>query len=260
MRAQIPPVPTPAEAPADPPASLRSIVYQVEQYLRNQQEDGASSVLVDPREVQALSARPAVARSSRPGAHAASDLAQIARAVAGCCRCSLHKARTQAVPGQGTPHPDILFVGEGPGAEEDEQGLAFVGPAGQLLTKMIEAMGYRREEVFIANVVKCRPPANRTPLPEEIEQCLPYLTEQIAILKPKVIVALGATAVKGLLNPTVGIMKLRGNWMSFEGIPVMPTYHPAYLLRYPSAKKEVWLDLQEVLKRLGREPPPRAKA
>ncbi len=182
-------------------------------------------------------------------------LSDIAIEILACSKCGLHKQRRRPVPGQGCPNPDILFVGEGPGHEEDEQGLAFVGAAGQLLTKMITAMGYTREEVFIANVVKCRPPNNRPPFPDEIEACLPYLKEQITLLRPKVIVALGATAVKGLLQTTQGITKLRGQWFAFEGIPLMATYHPAYLLRNPAAKKEVWQDLQEVLKRLGRKPP-----
>jgi DNA polymerase len=174
--------------------------------------------------------------------------------IAGCRKCSLHQTRTRTVPGQGNPAPEILFVGEAPGADEDEQGLAFVGRAGQLLTKMIQAMGFERDEVFIANILKCRPPDNRAPLPEEMETCLPYLKEQIRLLKPKVIVALGATAVRGLVG-LEGISKLRGNWLQFEGIDLMPTYHPAYLLRNPPAKKDVWLDLQEALRRLGRTPP-----
>lgn len=151
--------------------------------------------------------------------------------------------------------PDILFVGEGPGADEDAQGRPFVGRAGQLLTKMIEAMGYERADVFIANVVKCRPPNNRAPLPEEMERCHPYLKQQIALIKPTVIVGLGATALKGLLGKTAGITRLRGTWQEYEGIKLMPTFHPSYLLRDPSKKKEVWQDLQSVLKELGKEPP-----
>ena len=143
-------------------------------------------------------------------------------------------------------------MGEGPGADEDRQGLA---GAGKLLTKMMEAMGLTREEVWIGNIVKCRPPGNRVPLPDEMEECLPYLKEQLELLRPKVIVCLGATAVKGLLATTTGITKLRGSWRSFEGIDVMPTFHPAYLLRNPPAKKDAWEDLKEVLRRLGRPIP-----
>ena len=190
-----------------------------------------------------------------PGTDAAAGLKQIAAIAVACKRCELHKARKQAVPGQGALNPEIMFVGEGPGADEDEQGLAFVGRAGQLLTKMIEAMGYTREQVFIGNVVKCRPPNNRPPQPEEMAACLPYLKAQIALLRPKVIVALGATAVRGLLRIETGITRLRGQWQNLDGIPVMPTYHPAYLLRNPSAKREVWDDLKAVLQRLGRTAP-----
>lgn len=187
------------------------------------------------------------------------DLAEITRAVAACQKCALHETRIRTVPGQGSGAPEILFVGEAPGADEDQQGLAFVGPAGQLLTRMIEAMGYTREQVFIANILKCRPPDNRTPLPDEMATCLPYLKGQIALLRPKVIVALGATATRGLLGLTEGITRLRGKWLAFEGIPLMPTFHPSYLLRTPSAKRDAWQDLQAVLKRLGRTAPPVAK-
>lgn len=184
------------------------------------------------------------------------NLAKMAAQIAECHQCPLHEKRTKTVPGQGHPRPEILFVGEAPGEDEDEQGLAFVGRAGQLLTKMIEAMGFQRDEVFIANINKCRPPNNRKPEPAEMETCIPFLKAQIAILKPKVIVAMGATAVQGLLRDETGISKLRGQWRKYESIPLMPTYHPAYLLRNPPAKHEVWADLQEVLRFLGRTPPP----
>jgi len=149
-----------------------------------------------------------------------------------------------------------MFVGEAPGAEEDQAGQAFVGAAGQLLTRMIQAMGLTREAVFIGNILKCRPPQNRTPLPHEMEACRSYLLSQIVVLKPKVIVALGATAVRGLLGLETGITKLRGRWLSLNGIDVMPTFHPSYLLRNEAAKKLVWEDLKAVLARLGRTPPP----
>ncbi len=148
-----------------------------------------------------------------------------------------------------------MFVGEGPGADEDAQGLAFVGRAGQLLTKMIAAMGYTREQVFIGNIVKCRPPNNRVPTPEEMAGCIPYLKQQIAIIQPKYIVCLGATAARGLVQETQGITKVRGQWREFEGIPVMLTFHPAYLLRDGSKKKYAWDDLKAVLARLGKTPP-----
>ncbi len=185
------------------------------------------------------------------------ELGAIASEIAACKACPLHAERTQTVPGQGNPQPEILFVGEAPGKDEDEQGLAFVGRAGQLLTKMIEAMGLSRDEVFIANINKCRPPENRKPTREEMDACLPFLRRQIAVLRPKVIVAMGATAVDGLvpLPADAKISQIRGGWMTFADIPMMPTYHPAYLLRNPAMKRPVWEDLQAVLRHLGRPVP-----
>lgn len=200
---------------------------------------------------------PAQADASVPGM-SSDALRAIAERVAACKECALHKTRTRTVPGQGCAAPDILFIGEGPGEDEDIQGLAFIGDAGKLLTKMIEAMGYRREDVFIANIVKCRPPHNRKPVPGEIVQCLPFLEEQIAALKPKVIVTLGGTALEALLNIT-GITRVRGQWHDYNATPVMPTFHPSYLLRVPSAKRDAWNDLQAVLKHLGRTPPAHEK-
>ena len=185
----------------------------------------------------------------------------VAIAVAACTKCGLSAARTQTVPGVGnSAHPDILFIGEGPGQEEDARGEPFVGAAGQLLTKMIEAMGFERKDVFIANVVKCRPPGNRVPETGEIEACMPWLRNQIEIIKPKCIVALGATALKGLMdNPRASITKDRGVWQKFGSIPMMPTFHPAYLLRFEPAKKSTWEDLKKVLVFLGKTPPPPKK-
>ena len=185
-------------------------------------------------------------------AAAAADLAAIAASVAECRECNLALTRGKAVPGEGNPNrPDVMFVGEAPGRDEDVLGRPFVGRAGQLLDKMIAAMGYRREDVFIANIIKCRPPQNRTPTPEEMAVCIPYLRRQIAFVKPKTIVALGATAFKGLSGDAfANISRHRGTWCEFEGIPMMPTFHPAYLLRVPSAKRVVWEDLQKVMARL----------
>ena len=183
-------------------------------------------------------------------------LEQIAQEVAGCTRCALFQSRSQTVFARGNPESELMFVGEGPGAEEDAQGLPFVGAAGQLLDKMIVAMGYAADDVYIANIVKCRPPSNRKPLPVEMETCEGYLHEQIALVQPKVIVALGATAVEGLLKIS-GITRLRGTWRLYRGeVPVMPTFHPAYLLRQPQDKRLVWSDLQQVMQRLGRAPTP----
>ena len=246
--------------------SLRNILDGLSQYLEFEMDEGIAGVEISPDVVNELGRAPvnlspagSVPLAERPVGSAESDLKKIAAAIASCTKCSLHETRTMTVPGQGSVNPEIVFVGEAPGFEEDRQGKPFVGTAGQLLTRMIQAMGYTREEVFIGNILKCRPPGNRTPLPHEMETCLPYLKAQITLLKPKVIIALGATAVKGLLDTSVGITRLRGKWMSFEGIDLMPTYHPAYLLRNATAKKDVWEDLKAVLKRLGRKPPGRRR-
>lgn len=194
--------------------------------------------------------------SSDPKEMAMTDL--LTRASA-CVKCAhLAASRRNVVFGVGNVHSPLLFVGEAPGADEDEQGEPFVGKAGQLLTKIIQAMGFQRDSVYIANILKCRPDTpgqafgNRKPTAEEMQTCLPYLQAQIEIIHPRVMVALGATAVAGLLGNTTGITRLRGNWQEFRGIPVMPTYHPAYLLRNQSMteKRKVWEDMLQVLERL----------
>ncbi len=171
---------------------------------------------------------------------------------ADCTRCKLHKlGRKQVVFGVGNPQADLMFVGEGPGADEDEQGEPFVGRAGQLLNKMIEAMGLKREQVYIANVVKCRPPGNRTPEQDECETCSPFLLRQIDTIQPKAIVALGATASKALLQISDTMASMRSRSYEFRGAKLFVTYHPAYLLRDPRQKAETWKDLQQVMKYLG---------
>jgi len=197
----------------------------------------------------------------RAGIDKIEQLGSIQHRVAVCTKCpNLASSRTQTVFGVGNPDADIMFIGEAPGADEDAQGEPFVGRAGQLLTKIIKAMGFSREEVYIANVLKCRPdvPAgsfgNRPPTPREMQTCRPYLMEQIDIIKPKVIVALGAVAVEGLLGTRAPMRDLRGRWDSFNGTPLMITYHPAYLLRNqsPSEKRKVWEDMMLVLERLAK--------
>jgi len=187
---------------------------------------------------------------------AAPELARLGARAKTCVLCKeLAGCRHNVVFGVGNPRAEIMFVGEAPGRDEDSQGEPFVGRAGELLTKIIAAMGCNREEVYIANVLKCRPPENRTPLPHEVTNCLPYLISQIELIQPKIIVALGATAVRALLDVQLGITKMRGHWYTFRDIPIMPTFHPAYLLRNPGAKKEVWEDMKAVLEKLGREVP-----
>lgn len=168
-----------------------------------------------------------------------------------CTRCRLHKGRKNIVFGVGNVNADIMFVGEGPGADEDEQGEPFVGRAGQLLNNMISAMGIQRQDVYIANIVKCRPPGNRTPEKDECDTCSPFLMRQIEVVQPKVIVALGAVAAKNLLAVNDSMANLRGRWYDFKGARLLVTYHPAFLLRDPRQKKEAWKDLQMVMKYLG---------
>ncbi len=167
-----------------------------------------------------------------------------------CRRCPLHRTRHSLVFGEGNSEADLVFVGEAPGADEDAQGRPFVGPAGQLLTKIIGAMGLKREEVYICNILKCRPPGNRNPQPEEIAPCEPFLIRQLEAIRPRVICALGTFAAHTLLKSEAPISVLRGRFHSYQGIPLMPTYHPAYLLRNPGAKKQVWEDVQVIMKTL----------
>jgi len=164
-----------------------------------------------------------------------------------CQKCPLGKTRKSFVFGMGNPQAEVMFIGEAPGADEDAQGLPFVGRAGQLLTKIIESTNtWKRGDVFICNVLKCRPPGNRTPLPEEVEQCRPYLEEQIRVIKPKLIMALGASAAQALLRTKDSVGKLRNKWQEFGGIPLRVTYHPAALLRFDGYKKDVWEDMKEM--------------
>ncbi|OLE12828.1 MAG: uracil-DNA glycosylase [Verrucomicrobia bacterium 13_1_20CM_3_54_17] len=202
---------------------------------------------------------PARQQLREASANKAQMLAAVRERVCGCTKCAhLARSRTQTVFGVGNPDAEIMFIGEAPGADEDQQGEPFVGRAGQLLTKIIKAMGFAREDVYIANVLKCRPnmPAgsfgNRAPTPAEMQTCRPYLLEQIDIIQPRVLVALGAVAVEGLLGERGTMRELRGRWHSYNGTPLMITYHPAYLLRNqsPSEKRKVWEDMMQVLERL----------
>jgi DNA polymerase len=202
---------------------------------------------------------PVAAPGLSPEAKAAA-FAELRQRALACVRCpNLASARKNVVFGVGDINAQLMFIGEAPGADEDDQGEPFVGKAGQLLTKIIQAMGLTRGSVYIGNILKCRPDTpgqasgNRKPTPEEMQTCIPYLHEQIDLIRPRVIVALGGTAVEGLLGKTIGITKLRGQWRTYRGIPLMPTYHPAYLLRNqaPSEKRRVWEDMLQVMGRLG---------
>ena len=182
---------------------------------------------------------------------AGDSLPKILADIGDCTRCKLHRGRNKLVFGDGNPNAQLVFVGEGPGRDEDAQGLPFVGRAGKLLNQMIEAMGLQRKDVYICNVVKCRPPENRAPEKDEVEICSPFLLRQLDAIAPKVIVCLGSVAAQALLETNRGISQFRGQWLEFRGRKLMATYHPAYLLRNPSAKGEVWKDLQKVMAVLG---------
>jgi uracil-DNA glycosylase family 4 len=184
----------------------------------------------------------------KPFASGAAGLAAVREELGDCIRCKLHKGRKNIVFGEGNPDAALVFVGEGPGQEEDLQGRPFVGAAGQLLTDIIvKGMQLKREDVYICNIVKCRPPGNRNPEPDEVEACEPFLIKQLGAINPQIIIGLGNVAVKTLLKTKEGITSLRGNWKTYQGIPLMPTFHPAYLLRTPSDKKLVWDDIKKVL-------------
>ncbi len=186
-------------------------------------------------------------------------LAAIREDLGDCTRCKLHtQGRKQIVFGVGDPAADVMFVGEAPGADEDTQGIPFVGRAGQLLTKMIEAMGFTRDQVYIANVLKCRPPGNRDPQPDEVEQCEPFLFRQIASVQPKIVIALGAFAARALLKTQDPVSRMRGRIYSYRGAKLIVTFHPSFLLRSPGYKREAWEDLKKALVELGLEPPARS--
>jgi len=196
-------------------------------------------------------AKPQEEMKRKNAAQGAEGLAPIRKEVEACHKCELSGTRTNTVFGVGNPKARLMFIGEAPGADEDKKGEPFVGRAGQLLTSMIEAMGLRREDVYIANILKCRPPGNRNPLPGEVELCEPYLVRKIKGIKPEVICALGAVSAKTLLKTNSPISRLRGEFHSYHGTPLLPTFHPAYLLRNPGAKKDAWNDLKMVMNKVG---------
>jgi len=240
------------------------LIEDLQKYLEYQRDEGVQRMEVDravledlAREPEAVAPEVTVVQAAPIPDHFTS-LDELSSHISRCTNCELCRERNHTVPGEGNADaPDILFIGEGPGADEDAQGRPFVGKAGKLLEKMLDAMGYERSEIYIANVVKCRPPNNRKPLHEEMEQCLPYLRQQIRMIRPKVIVGLGGTAMEGLLGKPVSITRMRGVWQEYEGIKQMPTFHPSYLLRDASKKKEAWIDLKLVLAELGKKPPAR---
>jgi uracil-DNA glycosylase family 4 len=199
-----------------------------------------------PVAAQPAASAPVPAVAAAPPPELTGELAALAATVSACTRCRLAEGRTKAVFGSGNPAAELMFVGEGPGADEDRQGLPFVGAAGELLTRIIQAIEMTRDEVYIANVVKCRPPGNRDPQPDEVAACRGYLEKQIALVRPRVLVALGRVAAQTLLGNDAPIGRLRGQWFKVQGIPTMVTYHPAALLRNPALKRPTWEDMQQV--------------
>jgi DNA polymerase len=245
--------PAPAPRPIPPPASILAPITP----KPAEQKPAIEQALSLPLPGETTVAAPAAVLS--PEAKAAA-FAELRQRVLACVKCPrLASSRKNVVFGVGSIEAELMFIGEAPGADEDAQGEPFVGKAGQLLTKIIQAMGLTRGTVYIGNILKCRPDTpgqsagNRKPTPDEMQTCIPYLHEQIDLIRPKVIVALGATAVEGLLGKTIGITRLRGNWKTYRGTPLMPTYHPAYLLRNqaPSEKRRVWEDMLQVMEKLG---------
>jgi DNA polymerase len=226
--------PTAAPAPASAPAVMQATLF-------GGMEPAAPAARGD-------SALPSLAQVKAPAAADPAEALRLIRDDLGDCRrCRLCEGRTNLVFGVGSPRARLMFVGEGPGADEDAKGEPFVGRAGQLLTKIIESMGMTREQVYIANVVKCRPPENRVPRPDEVAECAPFLFRQIQAIRPRVVVCLGTPAVQTVLGTKETITRLRGNFREIDGIRIMPTYHPAYLLRNPNAKKDVWEDMKKVM-------------
>ncbi len=221
---------------------FRQLVYDLKAWLKFQSRQGWMGAPrpeeVEPQESQAAQAFRAT-------------LTEIREELGDCQRCKLARGRTHIVFGEGSPQARLMFVGEGPGEEEDLQGRPFVGPAGQLLNKLINKLGLRREDVYIGNVVKCRPPQNRDPEADEMNSCLPFLAKQIASIRPRVIVTLGRLATQALLGRATPITKVRGSWQRFQQIQVMPTFHPSFLLRFPRERHKTWEDMQQVMEYLA---------
>ena len=223
---------------------LKDIIDSIRAHIKLDEASGISEFFVDQKKSDDIQLKAYSLRLK------SNDLDSLKNEILACKCCSLYKARHNIVFGSGNPKAELMFIGEAPGADEDLQGLPFVGRAGQLLTKIIEAMGLKRSDVYIANILKCRPPNNRAPLPQEIEECEDILKKQIDIIKPKIICTLGKFASQTLLRTEIPISVLRGNFKEYNGIKLMPTFHPAYLLRNPNDKRLVWQDMKKIMKEL----------
>ncbi len=233
---------------------IKNIFGHLRNSLKAHQDIGLDPPFVSFNDLESF--RPPVVSVEKPDLKTAqpTTLEKLRAEIGDCKRCKLHQGRKRLVFGQGSPSAELIFVGEAPGKDEDAAGEPFVGKAGKLLTKIIEnGMGLSRRDVYICNILKCRPPNNRDPEPDEIKTCIPFLKRQIKLIKPKVICTLGRVSGQALLGGDFMITKRRGQWTTYMNIPLMPTFHPAYLLRNPSAKREVWADVQQIMKRLGLE-------
>jgi uracil-DNA glycosylase len=245
-----------------PPPDSRLVFDSIRDYVDQLCEEGLEGVPLGKTRAPARKPQPLAVTaemfSRYPGLEKTADLGALSEFIGDCQRCKLWRGRTHVVFGVGSPEADLMFVGEGPGADEDARGEPFVGRAGQLLTDIIErGMGMKRADVYICNVIKCRPPENRNPEPDEVAACEPFLWRQIELVRPQIIVGLGTFAVQALLKVKTPISKIRGVWQEIRGTQMMPTFHPAYLLRNPNDKRLVWHDIQEVMKALGRPVPHR---
>lgn len=231
------------------------LLGQIKMQLINSQEIGLDAPFLSKNSLNYLKRGPQLDVASSEENFSCNSIKELEDFISDCDRCKLGKERKNIVFGEGPPDARLVFVGEAPGMEEDLTGKPFVGLAGKLLADIIKAMGLTREDVYICNIVKCRPPRNRDPESDEIDMCLPFLKAQISLIKPEIICALGRISVQSLVNRDMKITRDRGEWHEFMGIPLMPTYHPAYLLRYPQAKRQVWEDMQEIMKELGLKDP-----
>jgi DNA polymerase len=230
---------------------LMDLLSQVKRQLINSQEIGLDAPILSANSLNYL--RKGLQLDTEPLEENfyCNNLEELEDFISTCDQCKLSKERKNIVFGEGPPNARLVFVGEAPGVDEDLTGKPFVGQAGKLLSDIIKAMGLTRDEVYICNIVKCHPPHNRDPEQDEIKMCLPFLEAQISLIKPEIICAIGRISAQSLVREDFKITRDRGQWQSFKGIPLMPTYHPAYLLRYPQAKRSVWEDMQEIMKKLG---------
>jgi uracil-DNA glycosylase family 4 len=234
---------------------LIDLLGQVKKQLTHSQEIGLDAPPLSTQSLHYLRKGLQLDREPLKENFSCNNLEELENCINNCVKCRLSKERKNIVFGEGPPHARLVFVGEAPGMDEDLTGKPFVGQAGKLLTDIINAMGLTREEVYICNIVKCHPPHNRDPERDEIEMCLPFLEAQLSFIQPEIICAIGRISAQSLVREDFKITRERGQWQSFRGIPLMPTYHPAYLLRYPQAKKAVWEDMQQIMNKLGLKDP-----